>query len=378
MEIHLSQQIDEIDSQQWNGLVGSRYPFMRHQFLHALEASGAVSAATGWQPLHLTLWEQGALTGLMPLYLKSNSYGEYVFDWSWADAYRRHGLDYYPKLVTAIPFTPATGPRLLLDEGVATEDAIRLISSTLETLAAQFDASSWHGLFFEQAQLPHWLEQGYLLRKGCQFHWRNQGFRDFADFLDSFNSRKRKSVRRERRLVEEQGLTLERLCGSEVSEALWRRFYACYQSTYRQRGQRGYLDLDFFLRLAQSMGESLLLVVARRGQEVVAAALSLHDDDTLYGRYWGAIEMHDQLHFEACYYQGIEFCIERGLNRFDPGTQGEHKIQRGFAPVETCSLHWIRDRRFRQAIADFVADEAVSIDHYRQQAATLLPFRKAD
>ena len=378
MEVRLSHRIDEIDPARWDAVVGRDYPFLRHPFLQALEASGAVSVETGWQPLHLTLWEQERLLGLMPLYLKSHSYGEYVFDWSWADAYRRHGLDYYPKLVTAIPFTPASGPRLRLADGLDSAEAIGRVSMTLHNLAERLGASSWHGLFFEPAQLPHWLDQGHLLRKGCQFHWHNPGFRDFADFLDGFNSRKRKAVRRERRLVEEQGVHLERLTGDQVSEALWQRFYACYQSTYRQRGQRGYLNLDFFLRLAQQMGESLLLVVARREAEVVAAALSLHDDETLYGRHWGALEQHDQLHFEACYYQGIEFCIERGLKRFDPGTQGEHKIQRGFAPVETHSLHWIADGRFRRAIADFVAEEALGIDRYRQQAATLLPFRQGD
>lgn len=371
--------IREVGAAQWNALAGRDHPFLRHEYLCALEDSGSVGADSGWEPHHLLLHDGARLVGAMPCYRKYHSYGEYVFDWSWADAYRRHGEPYYPKLLSAVPFTPAAGPRLLLADGLTFAGVKDELLAALDAEMARLGASSWHLLFPERALAEELAAAGLGHRTGVQFHWHNRGYRDFADFLDLMQSRKRKQLKRERRLVVEQGLQLRALRGPEVDAALWERFHDFYRLTYARRsGHGGYLNRAFFRLLGEAMPESLLLVVAEHGRELVAGALCVIGADTLYGRYWGCTADYAQLHFETCYYQGIEFCIERGLKRFDPGTQGEHKIQRGFAPVETHSLHWIADGRFRRAIADFVAEEALGIDRYRQQAATLLPFRQGD
>jgi len=367
--------IDEVSAGQWDAVLQSDYPFLRHAFLSALERSGATTRKSGWVPQHLLLEDEGRLIGHLPLFLKFHSYGEYVFDWSWADAYRRNGLDYYPKLLSAIPYTPATGPRLSV---LPAMDSQALRSRVLSELQARCagQASSLHILFPAASELPGW--QGASQRVAAQFHWFNQDYADFEAFLAGFSSRKRKSLRRERRRVQEQGITLRRIEGGDISEQQWSFFYHCYQMTYAKRsGHGGYLNEAFFRDLGLSMPEQLLMVVAEQGGQAVAAALNFKDSRTLYGRYWGCIEELECLHFEACYYQGIEYCIERGLQRFDPGAQGEHKIQRGFEPIETCSRHWIVDERFRAAIDHFLEEEALSVACYIDDARRLLPFRQA-
>ena len=368
--------INEISRESWQQVAGTDYPFLRHEFLAALEDSGSVSPRTGWQPKHLLIEENGQLVAVMPLYLKTHSWGEYVFDWSWADAYQRHGLAYYPKLLAAIPFTPATGPRLCLKHPQA--DAVAdFTQQSLQQHCLNFGASGWHVLFTDDTENTLWQTGDAAQRIGCQFHWFNQGFHTFDDFLATFSSRKRKNLKKERQRVADQGVQLERLTGEQITEAHWARFYYFYQITYaRHSGHGGYLTEDFFHRLFRDMRDSMLLVTARQSDEIIAGALNFFSSDTLYGRYWGAIRDIDCLHFEACYYQGIEFCIERGLQRFDPGAQGEHKIQRGFTPILTHSWHWLANPDFDQAVKRFMQEEALHIRHYREQAKTLLPFKQ--
>jgi len=373
LKVNLHPSIDRIHRDHWNALCGTAYPFLRHEFLHALEASGSACADTGWHPCHLEISEDGETRLLMPLYLKSHSWGEYVFDWAWAEAHERQGLPYYPRLLTAIPFTPATGPRYGSHLGAA--ESLQLISDLIPSLCDQVQASSWHGLFV-RAEDARALPAPLLLRTGCQYHWFNRGYTSFDHFLDRFNSRKRKAVRRERKKVREQGVRLERRVGTGISTEMLDRFYHFYQMTYLKRGRQGYLTPDFFHRLHQNMAEQLLLVLAWKDDTPVAGALSLIGDDCLYGRYWGCLEEYDSLHFEACYYQGIEFCIEQGLARFDPGAQGEHKIQRGFEPVPTWSAHWIAHPDFRRAISAFLDQETPAVQARMRALAELLPFKQ--
>ncbi|GAA0584325.1 GNAT family N-acetyltransferase [Halomonas salifodinae] len=365
--------IDEVAAARWNALVGDDYPFLRHEFLAALEASGAVCAASGWTPRHLCLWRGEQLVGALPLYHKAHSRGEYVFDWGWADAWERAGGRYYPKALSAIPFTPAPGPRLLLAPGIDPGAARRHLATHWEGSAL----SGWHLLFAEAAEVDAWLEArpALIVRHGVQFQWRDAGFGDFDGFLAALTSKRRKAIRRERRLVADQGLQLERLEGEAIDEAALAHFYRCYCLTYLERGQRPYLPLAFFQRLRATMPEALLLVRAWLEGRPVAAALSLQGTRTLYGRYWGSEVMADSLHFEACYYQGIEHCLAKGLTTFDPGTQGEHKLTRGFAPSRLRSLHHIADPRLRDAVVRFCAEEACHLAAYCDAAEAALPFK---
>jgi uncharacterized protein len=368
--------VDAVDTARWNALRGTASPFLRHEFLHALEASGSVGEGSGWQPRHLLLQEGGELLAAMPCYAKTHSYGEYVFDWSWADAYNRHRVPYYPKLLSAVPFTPATGPRILLAEGVTAAEALSAFLPVLQE-ACDSRYSSWHLLFPEAELAAACSTSGLLRRIGVQYHWQNRGYAQFEDFLARFASRKRKQLKKERRQVAEQGLEIRRLRGAQIDAAMWERFYVFYQMTYARRsGHGGYLSREFFHAIGETMPENLLLVVAMREGEPVAGALNLIGEDTLYGRYWGCIEDYAQLHFELCYYQGIEFCIEQGLARFDAGAQGEHKLARGFEPVITESFHQIAHEGFREAIADFLRRERASVEGYCEDARAALPFRK--
>jgi len=365
--------IEAVPAVAWNALVGDDHPFLRHEFLHALEASGSVSRATGWVPRHLTLWRGEALVGVMPHYHKYHSFGEYVFDWSWADAWERAGGRYYPKGLTAIPYTPAPGPRLALAEGVDPLAARELLATAWEA----GELSSWHLLFAPDEEVAAWqaARPGLLARHGVQFQWRDAGYGDFDGFLAAMTSKRRKAIRRERRIVADQGLTLHRLEGAAIDAAALEHFFHCYGITYRERGRHGYLNLDFFRRLHASMPDSLLLVQARLDDTPVAAALCLQGARTLYGRYWGSEVVADCLHFEACYYQGIEHCLARGLTTFDPGTQGEHKLSRGFGPRLLTSLHHIADPRLRDAVARFCAEERAHVRAYCAAAEQALPFR---
>jgi len=368
--------IADVAAAQWNALAGEDYPFIRHEFLLALEQSGCVNARTGWQPLHALVERDAKLLACMPLYAKTNSMGEYVFDWSWADSYSRHGLDYYPKLLTAIPFTPCAGPRLCIAAATSLDAVLPPLQEAIATLADERAASSWHVLFPEPALRNQLGAAGLQLRAGCQYQWFNGGYRDFEHFLDTFSSRKRKNLRKERARVSASCIAFDVLEGAAISEDHWRRFFRFYQSTYFVRGRAPYLNVDFFLRLGRGMPERLLMVLARKDGEHIAGALFFKGSDTLYGRYWGCTEEYQFLHFETCYYQGIDYCIRHGIARFDSGAQGEHKIQRGFKPVRTWSAHWIRHPDFARAIAHFVQEEERHIDAYVAQASEFLPFRK--
>lgn len=371
--------IADLGRERWNALAGTEYPFLRYEYLHALEASWSVCPRAGWRPCHLVAQDAEGPWALLPLYEKTHSWGEYVFDWSWAEAYHRHGRGYYPKLVTSVPFTPCQGPRLLLRAGC--EAGLPDLVAAVQDRARMRRCSSWHLLFpdgagqalLESQPLPDW--QPLLKRLGVQFHWRNAGYGSFAEFLERFTSRKRKNLRKERDSVRAQGIDFVWLEGEEVTDALLDRFYVFYQATYLKHGQRGYLTRDFFARLLTEMPEQVFMVLARQGGREVAAAWFLKSRTTLYGRYWGCLEEFDHLHFETCYYQGIEYCIAQGLSWFDAGAQGEHKLLRGFEPYYTCSYHWLVDEDFREAVADFLERERQSLAEYKKEAASLLPYR---
>jgi uncharacterized protein len=342
------------------------YPFLQSGFLSALEQSGAASAATGWQPMHL-----GGGDFWMPLYLKQHNRGEYVFDHGWAQAYAEHGLNYFPRLVTAVPFSPLTGPRWYGDPDV---DALR---RDIIALAQTTGASSWHLLFADdqcRAALADWP---LARRQACHFRWFNRDYADFDGFLAALTSRRRKSIRRERSHAGAAGVRIEQACGEQIPAHWWPAFYQCYAATYVKRGQRPYLNEAFFDFLRHSsLAGQLMLVMAFDADMPLAAAFYLFDDSTLYGRYWGSLRDIDGLHFELCYYRGIEFCIDRGLREFDPGVQGEHKILRGFEPVITTSLHWMREPAFHRAVVDFCDREAALVQSYQREACSLLPYRQ--
>ena len=375
-DFHFHASISEIPADVWNALAQDAGPFMRHEFLLTLEQSGCASAETGWRPHHLSASQSGAIIAVMPLYLKNHSRGEYVFDWSWADAYRQYGMRYYPKLVTSVPFTPSTGPRLLLADGVDVQALTCQVVQAVIEEGGRTGASSWHLLFPREEESGRFTEAGLHSRIACQYQWHNRGYSSFEDFLATFNSRKRKNLRKERQAVHDAGVTFQRFDSHNITDEMWQHFYLFYQNTYHVRGQEGYLSLNFFQALAQRMPDNLLLVVALHQNQPIAAALSLRDENTLYGRYWGSREDYQFLHFETCYYQGIEYAIEHGLQRFDSGAQGEHKIQRGFEPVFTYSNHWIADAAFDQAIAEFLTREAEYVREHQGAAAEYLPFRR--
>jgi predicted N-acyltransferase len=312
----------------------------------------------------------------MPLYLKDHSMGEYVFDMAWANAYHENGLDYYPKLVTAIPFTPSVGPRVRTNQPISKQDCSQLINEVLE-VAEETDASSWHYLFPSVEHLNMFDDPRLLQRSGVQYHWHNRGYSSFDDYTARMMSRKRKMVRKERADIVRQGINITIEVGSDISDQVWQLFYQLYERTYIKRnGTRGYLTEAFFQQIAVTMPEQIAIAVAWIDEIPVACALYFFDEETLYGRYWGSVDEFPYLHFELCYYSGIEFAISRGLKRYDAGAQGEHKIVRGFEPVETHSLHWIKHPQFRDAIARFLVREKESIDEHIKQAQEMLPYRK--
>lgn len=358
-----------VPAEQWNALAGDQ-PFLRHEFLTALHETGCASARTGWAPRFLTLWESNRLVGALPLYLKSHSYGEYVFDWAWADAYERNGLAYYPKLLSAIPFSPVTGPRLLGRDAAA---RARLIAAALELARG---VSSLHVLFPDAEEAHELQRAGLMLRRGVQFHWSNPGYRDFDEFLATLTHDKRKKIKQERRKVRDAGVSFARKVGRDIAEEDWRFFMRCYSRTYRAHMSSPYLNLAFFTRLGRDLPDNVLLVLAEREGRPIAAALDLFTPTALYGRYWGSVEQVPALHFEACYYQGLEFCIERGIGTFEGGAQGEHKLARGFMPRETWSAHWLRHPQFADAVERFLAREAVGVGRYIDELREHAPFRR--
>ena len=343
------------------------WPFLRGEFLCALEETGAVGEGTGWEPLHAPDRYCG-----MPLYRKWHSMGEYVFDHAWAAGYERAGLAWFPKLVSAIPFTPVPGPRWSSSCG----DPAAQVRTLLEEEVPRQGASGWHLLFPDKAAREALRGLPLVERQACHFYWYNRGYRDFDDFLAALASRKRKNLRRERRRVREQGVEIRRARGGEIPSWWWAPFYRCYATTYLRRMMRPYLAPDFFTRIAATMGEQLMMVAAFLEDEPLAFALYLFDDRQLYGRYWGTFRDLDALHFELCYYQGMEFCMEQGLEGFDPGVQGEHKLLRGFEPRITRSLHWLADSRMHRALEGFCAEEARMVHDYREEALRHLPYRR--
>lgn len=377
LSIQFESRLLDIKSDEWNALNLSGNPFLKYQFLAALEDSGSVSSATGWQPSHLTVRnKQQQLIAAMPSYIKQHSYGEYVFDWSWADAYSHYGLNYYPKLLTAIPFTPSVGPRLLVNPQVQQEAIAKALIQAVNTHAEQYSLSSWHLLFPNSESLEAFRDPALMVRQGCQFQWSNARFESFEQFLEQMTSRKRKNIKKERRQVSQQDIQFVHFEGREITQQALDKFYLFYHATYLKRGQQGYLNQSFFQKICASMPDNLLLIMAEKGGEFVAGALFLKDDETLYGRYWGCLEEYKQLHFETCYYQGIDYCINHKLKRFDAGAQGEHKIQRGFEPIPTYSLHWIKNKDFRNPIKDFISREQQQVSHYIKDAYSYLPFKK--
>lgn len=368
--------ISDIPLQDWQRLAGRGNPFLRYEFFKALEESGCTSAATGWQPNHLVFRIGGKIVGVAPAFLKNHSMGEYVFDWAWADAYQRHGLAYYPKLLIAIPFTPSTGPRLLLEPELRQQLTPALLHELLDTLTEKLGAHSWHLLFPNESDQKLLHQDRDLHRLGCQFHWHNHGYRGFEDFLAALTSRKRKSIRKERRQVQDQGISFARFHGRDIPAHVLSAFFVFYQATYLKRGQRPYLNKNFFELLLEQLPEHLHLVMAVREGEMIAGALFLAGETTLYGRYWGCLDEYNHLHFETCYYQGIELALELGLDQIDAGAQGEHKLVRGFEPVITHSWHGILHPDFRASIGNFTLEEADHVLGYYEDAKSALPFRQ--
>lgn len=359
-----------VDAAAWDALAGPQ-PFVRHAFLHALEQSGCVGGDTGWTPRHLLLRRDGALVGALPLYLRDDSTGEFVFDFAWADAYARYGGRYYPKLLTAVPFTPVPGRRLLAHNDA---DRLLLIDGAL-ALAKQLQVSSWHCLFPTAEEAALLVGKGLMQRFGLQFHWRNADYASFDDYLAEMSHDKRKKIKQERRRVRDAGVTFQHRVGAEIDAEDWRFFYQCYRHTYLAHHSPPYMNLAFFRELGQGLAQNVMLVIGYQDGERMAVALNLFDAERLYGRYWGATRFISGLHFETCYYQSIEFAIARQLAVFEGGAQGEHKLARGLLPVTTTSAHWIADTNFARAVGDFLAREQQGVAQYVNELNESSPFR---
>lgn len=365
--------LGSLSQAEWDALLpADAPPFQRHAFLHGLEQTGCVGARTGWTPEHLTLWDGARLGGAVPLYRKTHSYGEYVFDWAWADAYETHGYAYYPKLVAAVPFTPVPGPRLL----AANEGDRAALADALLAHAARGGLSSLHVLFPTDAEAALLETRGCMLRFNVQFHWQNAGFGSFEDYLAALSQPKRKKIRAERRRVREEGIEVDVRTGHEASADDWRFFHCCYVNTYRAHHSAPYLKAAFFEGLARTMPESLVLFIARRGREPIAASLLMRSATRAYGRYWGSTEFVPCLHFETAYYRPIEWAIGAGIEVIEGGAQGEHKLARGFLPVRTASAHWLAHPAFADAVERFLARETGGIDAYLDELNERLPFRR--
>jgi predicted N-acyltransferase len=374
MRLTVHDAIADIAPDAWNTLAGDTYLFLRHEFLLAAEQTGCVSEDAGWAPRHLTLERNGQLVAAMPLYQKEHSWGEFVFDWAWARAYEQAGLRYYPKLVSAVPFTPAPSRRLLLADPGDTSAARALIEGAIE-LAERTACSSLHVLFPTHDELPVLRDAGLRVRKDCQFHWHNRDYADFDQFLQTFTASKRKKARRDRRRVSEAGIRFRRLKGAEIDTGTWEQVYRFISITFMRRGSLPYYNLDFFLRIGETLHDNILIILAERDDEPIAAAVFFESPTALYGRYWGSDGHHNALHFETCYYQGIDYCIDKGLLLFEPGTQGEHKISRGFAPQSTWSAHWLAHPQFLSAIENYLKEEARYVDRYIETVDARSPYR---
>jgi len=366
----------DIQPAAWNALLGTNCPVLRHEYLLALETSGSATTATGWQPLPLLVEDDtGRTIGAAPLWLKSHSFGELVYDFAWAQAYERAGLRYYPKLIAAVPFSPITGPRLLVAPDTDRQAVVTALVHGARELAGQTNASSLHWLFTDGTDTTALEQLGYLHRTGYQFHWHNRSYAHFDDFLAGFSAGKRKKLKRERRYVQEAGICMEVRSGPEATPELWDLFYDFYTGNIQRHGGMIHLTREFFQMLGCNLPEALVLVLARRGSDYVGAAINLRDQHALYGRYWGGRDDFNSLHFEACYYTPIEYCIAHGLKRFEGGAGGEHKLARGFLPVATHSLHWLRHPQFACAVADFLERERNGVEIIMDELHEHAPFK---
>jgi predicted N-acyltransferase len=368
----------DVSAADWNRLAGTDNPFLRHEYLYALEASGSATPATGWTPKHLAVEdEQGRVIGAVPLWLKRHSFGELVYDFAWAQAYERAGFPYYPKLVACVPFSPITGPRLLLAADALRDGVVETLLNGARELAEETRASSLHWLFTDANDTAMLEARGYLHRTGFQFHWQNNGYTDFEQFLAGFTAQKRKKLKRERRYVQEAGVATEIRTGAQMTPELWDSFHTLYTDNILRHGGMIHLTREFFHILGRTLPEAVVMVLAKKGHNYVGAAINLRDREALYGRYWGGQEGIHSLHFETCYYAPIEYCIAHGLKRFEGGAGGEHKLARGFLPVATHSLHWLRHPQFARAVADFLARERNGVEYYIDELNEHAPFKRS-
>ena len=375
MRAELLASAHDLPATDWQTLATEDDPFVSRAFLGAAEQTGAAGPDLGWQPMHLALRDaSGQLAGLLPLYLRHHSFGDFSHDWNWAPAWRQAGLDYYPKLVSCVPFTPSPGPRLLAGQG-DTAAIQRGLLATAKDLAKEFRASAWQCLFVREAERDLLESAGMSLRRGVQFHWLNHGYRDFADFLATFSADKRKKLKRERRAVVEAGLRIEARHGDEIEPELWPAIHRHYRDTFLRHGNHPAFSLDFFRQVAAELGRRLVVFIARQGEQPVASAICYRNGSTLFGRHWGTEIDCPGLHFELCYYSGIEYAIAHGLQRFEPGAGGEHKLARGFEPVPTWSAFWIADERMRDLLARHLAREADAMADYQAEQTQHLPFK---
>jgi hypothetical protein len=375
--VRIVNRLDEVPAVEWNACAGDDNPFVRHEFLQALEESGCVRPETGWAPYHVLVEdEDGRLLGCVPLYLKGHSRGEYIFDYGWADAYERAGGRYYPKLLAAVPFTPVTGPRLLVRDGLDKAEMTDKLAAGCIAVARQLEVSSLHINFPTEPEWRRLGTLGLLQRTDQQFHWYNNGYGCFDDFLSDLASRKRKTIRRERREARLSGIEIECIGGRDLTEAHWDSFYAFYMDTGGRKWGRPYLNRSFFSLIGERMAERIVLVMCKRAERWIAGAFNMLGQEAIYGRNWGCVEDHRFLHFEACYYQAIEYAIRAGLKRVEAGAQGPHKLARGYLPTHIYSAHWIREGRFRRAVDDYLAHERRQVDRDIEQLAEFAPFRK--
>ena len=368
--------LSQIDEQVWDRITKNATPFMQYAFLSALETSGCVQQSTGWQPNHMIIEQDNVPIAVMPLYVKYHSYGEYVFDQEWAQAYQHYEMRYYPKLLSAIPFTPVTGPRLACTQPALFESLLEFALEHIQLLCNAHGFSSWHCLFTPQTQTHIWQSKPLLHRTGVQFHWQNREYDSFDHYLSTLQSKKRKTIKRERRRILEQGIQHHWMQAGNMSETDWQGFYQCYCATYIKRRQTPYLNLNFFQTIATANPQGILCLMAKQDDTLIACSLFFTSDTTLFGRYWGCIEDKDSLHFETCYYQGIDYAIRYSLQSFDAGAQGEHKLTRGFEPIQTNSWHWINSPEFREPIQRYVTQESELIKGYQDDCKTLLPFKQ--
>ena len=381
-QIRVLTSIEDVSREDWNSLLAGQpfNPFTTHEFLAALERSGSAIAETGWLGQHLVLEnDQGEVLGAMPCYLKNHSQGEYVFDHGWADAFMRAGGDYYPKLQCSVPFTPATGPRFLVPRCEGRVARIMALAEGLKQLCRRMQTSSIHITFMERDEWEQAGKQDYLLRKDQQFHWMNDGYRSFDDFLAALSSRKRKNIKKERKIaLSENGISVELLSGRDISERVWDRFFAFYMDTGSRKWGQPYLTREFFSQIGSALPDRTLLIMAKRNDEYIAGALNFIGDDCLYGRHWGCLEDHPCLHFEICYYQAIEYAISSGLKRVEAGAQGAHKLARGYIPVTTYSAHWISHPGLRDAVGDYLVHERREVDRHNELLGEHAPFKKGN